>query len=250
VADFYNKADKRHGKTDVLACIKFAPNNPALGITYEVNFPSKIMTEKPWIGENPVGDWYYAPGYTYQASSMVYSLLEYASRDGNYACAVPITPDGDLEPECVKMLSDMGQWMKTNGEGIYGSKAWKTWGEGELISDPKKPEKAPVLRVFPGGGLSKFHAAFRYETSDFRFTEGNNGALYVWALRIPEQKTTFKIKSLGTQSEYCQSKIKSVRLLGYTQKLKWKQKPDGLYVEFPAGSNLKYSAGLKVELEK
>jgi alpha-L-fucosidase len=148
------------------------------------------------------------------------------------------------------MLSDMGQWMKTNGEGIYGSKAWKTWGEGELISDPKKPEKAPVLRVFPGGGLSKFHAAFRYETSDFRFTEGNNGALYVWALRIPEQKTTFKIKSLGTQSEYCQSKIKSVRLLGYTQKLKWKQKPDGLYVEFPAGSNLKYSAGLKVELEK
>ena len=249
VADFYNKADIRHGKTDVLACIKFAPNNPALGITYETNFPGKIMTEKPWIGENPVGDWYYAPGFTYEASSMVYSLLEYASRDGNYACAVPITPEGDLEPACLKMLNDMGAWMKVNGEGIYGSKAWKTWGEGILIADPKKTEKAPALRVFPGGGLSKYHANFKYESSDFRFTEGKNGAVYVWAMRVPTAKTTLKIVNLGKKSEFSKAKIKSVHLLGYIKKIKWTQKPDALYVEFPADAALNYAVGLRVEMK-
>lgn len=246
VADFYNKADIRHGKTDVLACIKFAPNNPALGITYEVNFPNKILTDKPWIGENPVGDWYYAPGYTYEASSMVYSLLEYASRDGNYACAVPITPEGDLEPACVKMLQDMGEWMKINGEGIYGSKAWKVWGEGELVSDPKKPEKSPALRVFPGGSLSKYHADFKYEASDFRFTEGKNGEIFAWCMTNPPAGAKLLVKSLAEKAKYFSRKIKSVQLLGYNNKLKWKLTDEGLLIIFPDNAKLNYAVGFKV----
>ncbi len=250
VADFYNKADKRHGKTDVLACIKFAPNNPALGITYEINFPNKILTDKPWIGENPIGDWYYAPGYTYQASSMVYSLLEYASRDGNYACAVPITPEGDLEPECVQMLQDMGQWMKTNGEGIYGSKAWKIWGEGEKISDPKKPEKALSLRVFPGGNLSKSHAAFTFLNTDFRFTEGKNGEVYAWCMTIPNAGSTICIKSFGKEANLVNQSIQSVRLLGSAKPLQWEQTTEGLLITFPEAANCHYAAGFKVVFKK
>jgi len=250
VADYYNKALVRHGKPDVLACIKFAPNNPAVGITYEVNIPGKIMTDKPWIGENPIGDWYYAPGYTYEAISMVRSLLEYASRDGNYACAVPITPEGDLEPACVEMLKNMGNWMKINGEGIYGSKAWKIWGEGELISDPKKPEKAPALRVFPNGSLSKRHAEFQFETSDFRFTEGKNGEIYVWCMAVPKAGTTLLIKSLAKNGTYLSTKIKTVQLLGYNNKLKWKQLPEGLELKFPEKATFKYAVGFKVSLQK
>lgn len=250
VADYYNKALKRHGKNDVLACIKFAPNNPAVGITYEVNFPGKIMTDKPWIGENPVGDWYYAPGYTYEASSMVYSLLEYASRDGNYACAVPITPDGDLEPACEKMLKDMGVWMNTNGEGIYGSKAWKIWGEGEKISDPKKTEKAPELLVFPGGGLSKRHADFKYQPSDFRFTEGKNGEIYVWCMTIPTAGSKLLVKSFSKEANLMTKKIKSVLLLGYNKKLKWKQSDEGLTIQFPEKTVYNYAVGFKIILQK
>jgi alpha-L-fucosidase len=163
---------------------------------------------------------------------------------------VPITPEGDLEPACLKMLKDMGEWMKVNGEGIYGSKAWKTWGEGELITDPKKPEKAPALRVFPGGGLSKYHANFKYETSDFRFTEGKNGEIYAWCMTAPTAGSKILVKSFGKESDLLTKKIKSVQLLGCKQKLKWEQTAAALVVTYPEKMDLHYAVGFKVILMK
>lgn len=71
VADFYNRSLKNHGKVDTLALIKFQSGNPAVGMTYENNVPSNINTSQPWIGENPIGDWHYAPHYHYAAINLV-----------------------------------------------------------------------------------------------------------------------------------------------------------------------------------
>ena len=231
VADFYNRSLAKHGKVDTLALIKFQAGNPAVGMTSEVGVPRQIKTDQPWIGENPIGDWYYGPNYCYAAVNLVRSLLEYASRDGNYACAVPVDPEGALEPACVAMLKDMGAWMTINGEGLYGSRAWKKWGEG--------PGK-----VF-GGKLGAGTAAIKYGVADFRFTQGKDGCLYAWCLAVPQPGETLRIVSLGSKAGLLERPITSVRLLGGAE-LAYKQTADALQVTCPGAMPFRHAVGLKI----
>jgi alpha-L-fucosidase len=226
VAHYYNRSLAKHGKVDTLALIKFQQGNPAVGMTYEVNIPNKIMTGQPWIGENPIGDWYYGPGYTYNAVNLVRSLLEYASRGGNYACAVPVDPEGGMEPECVAMLKDMGEWMRTNGEGIYGSHAWSQWGEGSV--------------VMPNGPLNQHQVNTPYTAKDIRFTQ-KQGNLYAWLMAWPQDG-----KVLVTALPESKGKVSQVQLLGGKGKLKFKQTAEGLEVELPKSAPGKFAWGLKI----
>jgi alpha-L-fucosidase len=214
VAHYYNRSLAKHGKVDTLALIKFQQGNPAVGRTIENNIPDRIITDQPWIGENPVGDWYYAPGYTYAAVNLVRSLLEYISRGGNYACAVPIDPEGGLEPACVTMLQDMGRWIKVNGAAVYGSHAWLKWGEGRV--------------VMPNGALGPGQLRTPYTAGDIRFTT-KDGAVHAWLMAWPEDgKVTIRSLAAGA------GEITGVSLLGSPAKLAWRQTPDGLVVQLPA----------------
>lgn len=56
--------------------------------------------------------------------------------------------------------------MRRNGEAVYGSRAWRTPGEGATDDRGR-------LRTLPGGGgRGRRHADFGFSSQDFRFTEG------------------------------------------------------------------------------
>lgn len=191
------------------ACI-FASNLVAAPSTFAPP-PGWSLTAPPAVpptalanSKNPA-DWYYAPGYTYNALNLVRSLLEYISRGGNYACAVPVDPEGGLEPQCVTMLADMGDWMKINSEGVYGSRDWDVWGEGKV--------------VMPNGKLGPTQVATPYTASDIRFT-AKDGAVYAWLMAWPENGKVF-IHSLVEGA----GKISSVSLLGCSEKLTGSKQP-------------------------
>ena len=152
MADYYNRCLKKRGEVNTFSIIKFRrPTNGAVN-TAEFNFPDTINASQPWIREAPVGDWFYAPGFTYDASSMIRFIIEAICRDGNACLNICMKPDGSIEDACVTMLEEVGKWMSLNGEAVYGSKAWTTLGEGEMV-DGK-------LQCLPGGGLGKKHAEF------------------------------------------------------------------------------------------
>ena len=44
-----------------------------------------------------------------------------ASKGGNFLLDVGPTPEGTIQPEFVERLQAMGQWMKVNGDSIYGT---------------------------------------------------------------------------------------------------------------------------------
>ncbi len=115
---------------------------------------------------------------------VIHALLEYVSRDGNLTLCVSLTPDGAIDSGSAAMLKGIGAWMKINGEGIYGSHAWKKLGEGETVIDSKTKEAK--LKILPGGKLGKKQADFTFSTKDFRFTVGKNGALYAYCLAVPK----------------------------------------------------------------
>lgn len=239
IADFYNRTLQKHGEVNAFSIVKFRDNTNGTVTTEEFGIPEKIKTDQPWIAETPVGDWFYAPDFTYDSGMMIRYIIEAIARDGNAALCISLLPDGSIDDGSRTMLKEVGVWMRRNGEAVYGSHAWRIPGEGELVNGK--------LKMLPGGGLGKRHAEFKFDTQDFRFTVGSNGAVYAFCMAAQAGGVQLKIKALGNDAKNMDKRIKNVKLLGYDKKLKWKQRPDGLYITYPEGVSLATSAVFKIE---
>jgi alpha-L-fucosidase len=237
-ADFYNRTLATRGKVDTFSIVKFHPPTRGVATTFEGTFPDGIKRDQMWVGENAVGDWFYAPNFTYSAAALIRYMLECVSRDGNYAVNISLQPDGSLDEGSKRMLRQVGAWMKINGEGIYGSKAWVTLGEGAHGK----------LRTLPDGQLDARQANFRFTAADWRFTEGQDGAVYAYAMTVPAPGAWLRIVSAGTGAHLLTKPVRSVSLLGSKARIEWRQRPDGLYVRYPAGLARTIAVAFKIGL--
>ncbi|HSH93195.1 MAG TPA: alpha-L-fucosidase, partial [Roseimicrobium sp.] len=237
IVDYYNKTLQRRGKVDVFSIVKFRPKTNGTVNTAEGSIHNDIKRDQDWIAETPIGDWFYAPGFTNDSGAVIRYLLEQVSRDGNVGLCVCPLPDGSLDDATVKMLKETGEWMRINGAGIYGSKAWTRLGEGAN----GKPN------VLPGGKIGRSQADHRFSASDLRFTTGKDGNLYAYCMTVPASGTVLRITSLGTTANLAGEPVKSVQLLGYTGALTWKQEADALVVTLPDTSAFRTALGFKIE---
>jgi alpha-L-fucosidase len=64
---------------------------------------------------------------------LIQDLANVASKGGNFLLDVGPTPEGTIQPEFVERLQAMGEWMKVNGDSIYGTTygPWQNlpWGK-------------------------------------------------------------------------------------------------------------------------
>jgi alpha-L-fucosidase len=220
IASYFNRTLRQRGQMDTFSITKFHPPCKGIVTTWEANYPSGIKTDQAWIAENAVGDWYWAPGFTYSSKGIILYLLECVSRDGCYAVNIPMKPDGSLESACTQMLQTVGNWMNINSAGIYGSKAWVKFGEGS--------------RSLPAGHIGSSQENFVFYPEDFRFTVGADGYLYAYCMTVPAAGTQLVITSLGTGDGLLAEPITSVSLLGYAGTLTWTQDADALRITCPA----------------
>ena len=239
IADFYNRTLQNRGKVNTFSIVKFRKKTNGTVNTEEHSIPANIKTDQPWIAEAPVGDWFYSPGFTYDSGMMIRYVIEAIARDGNAALCISLLPDGSINEESQKMLKEVGNWMKINGEAVYGSHAWVIPAEGEMVNGK--------LKMLPGGALSRKHAEFKFDAQDIRFTIGKNGALYAFCMNVSDPDAQIKIKSLALDAKYFEKKIKSVKLLGYKGKLQWKQEADGLTITCP--KKMPFATSIVFEIE-
>ncbi len=120
--------------------VKFRHKANGTVTTEEFGIPTNINSSEPWIAEAPEGDWYYAPGFTYDSGMMIHYIIEAIARDGNAALCISLLPDGSLDECSRKMLQEVRMWMRKNREAVYGSRSRVIPGEGEnhrFLYDPK-----------------------------------------------------------------------------------------------------------------
>ena len=62
--------------------------------------------------------------------SVIHEMIEVVSRNGNFLINIGPKADGTLVPEQVERLRAMGDWLKINGDAIYGTRYWKVNATG------------------------------------------------------------------------------------------------------------------------
>jgi len=67
------------------------------------------------------------------SADLIRKLADISSKGGNFLLNVGPAPEGTFPDECIKILKELGSWMKVNNEAIYGTKAGPfnelSWGK-------------------------------------------------------------------------------------------------------------------------
>src|SRR5271168_251857 len=75
--------------------------------------------------------WGYIKDDTFKSPEfIVHQLIDIVSKNGNLLLNIGPRSDGTIPQEVQEVLLDVGYWLKVNGEAIYGTRAWTTYGEG------------------------------------------------------------------------------------------------------------------------
>ena len=90
------------------------------------------------------------PDYPYTKKSVeqvVHTLVETVSLNGNFLINVGPKADGTIPSWQVERLRAMGDWLKINGDAIYGTRYWKEFAQGnENLSFTTKGKKLYAIK--------------------------------------------------------------------------------------------------------
>ena len=244
-AYYYNHNMKMHGgKLEGAVTGKLMPPRlqGALVADIERGIASKILPHA-WQSETCIGDWHYQRalyeqpgefgGYMHPRD-VIHWLVDVVSKNGTFILNIPGKPDGTIDSKEIAVLDKITAWMQPNGDALYATRPWKIFGEGPNMIKAGS---------FQGTSISDLNV------QDIRFTR-NKSNTTIYAIFMGWPKGPAVIKSLGTSAATNPGKIENVELLGTDERVRWKQRPDGLHVELPKNYHpaVDFAASLKVSL--
>jgi len=190
---------------------------------------SKATRKYPWQTDTSIGkhSWGYADGEENKTpNELIDALIDIVSKNGNMLLNIGPKPDGTITQEQQDVLLAIGKWLDINGEAIYGTRPWKISGEGPTENLDENIQFNE--QKFTG-----------YVAKDLRFTvKGNN--LFLFVLDVP----TETINSTLLSSLSKNGKVKSIELVGSSEKVVWVQKEKALQIQpsksYPTGMAVVY----------
>ncbi|MBP8259243.1 MAG: alpha-L-fucosidase [Verrucomicrobia bacterium] len=236
-AHFYNANASWHaGRNEAILTTKRLEGAQRRALVWDIERGASSQLEPfPWQTDTCIGTWHYnrplfeRHGYK-SAATVITMLIDIVSKNGNLLLSVPLRGDGTLDEDEIQLLESLGRWMAVNGEGIFGTRPWKVFGEG--------------------GPLAEASASFNERTrrsptaDDIRYTVRGD-TLYAFCLGLPARDV--RMPSLGSGRDGS-GRIESVQLLGSTQKVEWKQESDALVIQRPEQIPCEHAIAFKIAL--
>ncbi len=176
-ADYYNWAQK-NGR-DVGVAHKHRNIRQHTGILDFERGREDRLTPYPWLTDTSVGPWFHQKSSSFKTvNELVDVLVDIVSKNGCMLLNVGPQANGAIPEKGKKILRGMGAWLKINGQGIYNTRPWQTFGEGPTSNS--------------GGGFSENNDK-PYTSQDIRFTQSKDGkTIYVIFLGWPEKEVTIR----------------------------------------------------------
>ena len=219
-AHFYNSnAARNHGDLRAVLFGKILNEEQRKAIVWDIE--GRVPTTGypfAWQTCACIGSWHYDRSLydkdLYKsAKSVIQMLADIVSKNGNLLLSIPVRGDGSIDDKEEKILAGIATWMDVNKEAIFGTRPWKTFGEGPAATAALPPKD---------GAVKPFTAA------DVRFTTRGD-VLYAILLDNPGNQGVV-IHSLSVEAG---RRVKAVSRLGYSGNIEWKQDGMGLRVTMP-----------------
>jgi len=190
-------------------------------LDHENSIPSDIQA-LPFQCDQSISrnSWGYVANDKYWSSSyLINRLVDIVSKNGNMMLSINPKSDGTLPDSTLNRLSEIGKWIKINGEAIYATRPAKTYGENG---------------------------------AQIRFTRNKeNTVIYIFSTNWPGENALLNIAAYNS-IKLESAKILKITMLGNSAKpLKWSQNATALTITMPSTKPLacNYCYVFKVEFK-
>jgi len=255
IADYYNKGTPYVDHTIIMNKLPSGRTwNFPIGFglrCYENGRDMEPDVRGDWLIDRAIGypwTWVKNKRYKQDSSYHIVSLCDLVSRGGILLISLTPKGDGSIPAEEVRIMREIGDWLKVVGEGIYGTRPWKTVAEGigvdqlrTAAADPKRPGQVKASWKFQTLEASRGEAIRFTRSKDFN-------SLYAFVIGVPESgRVTVKTLRKGNVEKNGRG-IRSVSMLGSTEAIDWTQTSEGLTIAFPRSLPCKVAYGFKIKV--
>ena len=201
----------------------------------------KFKDPKPfyWQTDTAIArnSWCYTTSLEYKdVSELVIDLVETVSKNGNLLLNVGPKADGTIPERDREIMLTIGDWLATNGEGIYESKMWRISGEGptEIVE-----------------GQFQDQTKLEYTSADIRYTSRGD-SVYAYVLgTVTAEAVVLPALSLSEDQNNLMFHgiVEEVTLMGHGP-IEYTQDHEGLKALVPAAlQNNELPLGFKVRMK-